>query len=393
MSDALGRASPTPSEPNYLLHGSSTLQDIRIKTDHLDALRIIAAGAVVILHYSDYVKNQAAGRFIYEHTQHFNLFVDLFFVISGFVIASQYMDKVDSIRSVSRFLWRRLARIYPLHLATLAFYLIVAAAIHGNLANAGNSARYPLSDLPAQLLLLHALIGERLTFNFPSWSLSAETFCYVIFPLLALITARRRNLLLPLIAILIALNALFASATGTGPWASWINHGGVFRAFPAFILGVACSLYRDRITQWRIPPVALTIALAVFTLLGWSVPEAMALGCIYLIAVVAINCDCAGRHTLMTRLNIARGSPFTYSCYMLHIPVATIVITLGGRLVSGSPHWELALLPVAIAVLTAASIISYRYFETPARNALNEAFDRWEAGRAISNMTPKRETR
>ncbi|MGN6308791.1 MAG: acyltransferase family protein [Xanthobacteraceae bacterium] len=369
------------------------MQDAKIKTHHLDALRIIAACAVVILHYSDYVKNSAAGRVIYEHAQHFNLFVDLFFVISGFVIANQYMGKVDSIRSINRFLWRRLARIYPLHLATLAFYLVVAAAIHSNLANTGNSARYPLSDLPAQLLLLHALIGERLTFNFPSWSLSAEMFCYVIFPLIVVIASHRRSLLLPLIAIIIGLNGLFASATGTGPWASWINHGGVFRAFPAFILGITCNLHRDAISQWRIPPAALVIALAGFTLLGWSVPETIALGCIYIIAVIAIHCDCAGHHTLMTRLRIERGSPFTYSCYMLHIPVATVVISLGGRLVSGGPGPELALLPVAMAILAAASIVSYRYFETPTRNALNEAFDRWEASRVISNMAPERKSR
>lgn len=394
MSGAFGLANLThPSGLVSLTFGTSTLQDVRIQTHHLDALRIIAACAVVILHYSDYVKSQAAGRFINEHTQHFNLFVDLFFVISGFVIASQYMGKVDGIRSVNRFLWRRLARIYPLHLATLAFYLAVAAAIHGNLANGGNSARYPLSDLPAQLLLLHALIGERLTFNFPSWSLSAEMFCYMIFPLIVLIAVRRRNLLLPLVAILMALNSLFASATGAGPWASWINHGGVFRAFPAFILGIVCNLYRERLSQWRIPPATMTIALTGFTLLGWSVSETVALGCIYIIAVIAIHCDCAERHTLMTRLNIARGSPFTYSCYMLHIPVATIVITLGGRFISGDPERELLLLPVAIVVLAAASIISYRYFETPARDALNEAFDRWEASRTIPNMTPERESR
>lgn len=369
------------------------MQDVTIKTRHLDALRIIAACAVVILHYSDYLKGQPAGHFIYEHTQHFNLFVDLFFVISGFVIANQYVGRVDDSRSISRFFWRRLARIYPLHLATLAFYLVVAAAIHGDLAHVGNSARYPLSDIPAQLLLLHALIGERLTFNFPSWSLSAEMFCYMIFPVLALVAARRRNLLLPLIVILIALNSLFASATGTGPWASWINHGGLFRAFPAYILGITCSLYRDAISQWRIPPAALTIALGGFTLLGWSVSETIALGCIYIIAVIAIHCDCARHPTLMTRLGIERGSPFTYSCYMLHIPVATIIITLGGRLMSGGPERELALIPVAIAVLAAASIVSYRYFETPARNALNEAFDRWEASRTVSRMTPKRESR
>ncbi len=63
------------------------------------------------------------GRFMVAHTWHFNLFVDLFFVVSGFVIACQYFGRVSDAASIGRFLWRRLARIYPLHLATLAFYL------------------------------------------------------------------------------------------------------------------------------------------------------------------------------------------------------------------------------------------------------------------------------
>jgi peptidoglycan/LPS O-acetylase OafA/YrhL len=379
---------------HYSFLGTSALQDARIATRHLDALRIIAACAVVALHYSDYVKSQPIGHFVYEHAQHFNLFVDLFFVISGFVIASQYLHNVHGMRPVGRFMWRRLARIYPLHFATLVFYLVVAAAIQRGLASSDNPARYPLSDVPAQLLLLHALIGQRLTFNFPSWSLSAEMFCYAIFPLIVVIAARRRELLLALVAILIAANSFFAITTETGPWAGWINHGGVFRAFPAFILGVACCLYRDRIARWRIHPGTLTVALTGFTLLGWSIPETAGLGCIYIIAVLAIHCDCAGRQTLMTRLGIARWSPLTYSCYMLHIPVATVVITFGARLIPGIPGHHLALLPVAILILAAASVISYRYFETPSRDALNEAFNRWEAGRAIvPAMTPGKESR
>jgi peptidoglycan/LPS O-acetylase OafA/YrhL len=367
------------------------LHDTRITTRHLDALRIIAACAVVVLHYSDYVKSQGAGQFVYEHTQHFNLFVDLFFVISGFVIAGQYLHQVDDMRAIVRFLWRRIARIYPLHLATLAFYLIVAAAIHGDLARSDNPARYPLSDIPAQFLLLHALIGQRLTFNFPSWSLSAEMFCYLVFPLLVVIAARRRDFLLAMVVTLIAANSLFAAMTGTGPWAGWINHGGVFRAFPAFVLGVACSRYRDRIALWRISPAALTIALTGFTLLGWSIPETMGLVWIYLIAVLAIYCDCTRRETLVTRLGVARWSPLTYSCYMLHIPVATVVMTFGARLI---PGYEFVLLPVAILVLAVASAISYRYFETPARDALNAAFDRWQAGRiAVPAMTSGKESR
>ena len=159
------------------------MQEVTSTTRHLDGLRIVAACAVVVLHYSDYFKDQPVGRFMVDHTWHFNLFVDLFFVVSGFVIARQYLDRVGDAASTGRFLWRRIARIYPLHLATLAFYVVFALALHSGIARSDNPARYPFSDLPAQLLLLHAFDGERLTFNFPSWSLSAEMFCYLLFPL------------------------------------------------------------------------------------------------------------------------------------------------------------------------------------------------------------------
>ena len=98
-------------------------------TPHLDALRIVAAAAVVALHYAEYAKDNAAAHFVFAHVQHFNLFVDLFFVISGFVIARQYLARVDSPDDIKRFLWRRFARIYPLHFLTLAFYLAVAAVL------------------------------------------------------------------------------------------------------------------------------------------------------------------------------------------------------------------------------------------------------------------------
>ena len=167
------------------------MQDSTNRMRHLDGLRIVAASAVVVLHYSDYVKELPVGRFMVDHTWHFNLFVDLFFVVSGFVIASQYLARVGTPASIGRFIWRRLARIYPLHLVTLVFYVAIALALHFDIAKTDNPARYPFSDLPAQLLLLHAIDGDRLTFNFPSWTLSAELCCYVLFPLVVLMATRQ----------------------------------------------------------------------------------------------------------------------------------------------------------------------------------------------------------
>jgi peptidoglycan/LPS O-acetylase OafA/YrhL len=357
------------------------LQAVNDSTRHLDGLRIVAAGAVVILHYSDYFRDLPVGRFMVAHTWHFNLFVDLFFVVSGFVIARQYFGRVDDAAAIGRFLWRRLARIYPLHLATLAFYVALAGALHFDAARSDNPARYPLSDLPAQLLLLHAFIGERLTFNFPSWSLSAEMLCYLLFPGLALIAQRRKELIVAVVVLTALANSLWAAAWGTTPWADWINQGGAFRALPAFSLGMACYLFRDSIARWPRIPGALAASLAAFIALGWRLPTMTALLAVYAIALLAIQSDCAGRGTIFSKLRFDRWSSLTYSCYMLHIPVATVIITLGSRLVPLSPDQRLMLAPLAIVVLALASVVSLHAFETPLRRYLTEAYDRRAARR------------
>jgi peptidoglycan/LPS O-acetylase OafA/YrhL len=93
--------------------------------------------------------------------------------------------------------------------------------------------------------------------------------------------------------------------------------------------------------------------------------------------VLAIQSDCAGHSTLFSKLGFDRWSSLTYSCYMLHIPVATIILTFGARLLSPAlPDARLTLLPVAVAMLTLASVLSLRYFETPLRRYLTDAFDR-----------------
>lgn len=345
-------------------------------TRHLDGLRIIAAVGVVLLHYSEYAKSNEAAHVVFEHIQHFNLFVDLFFAISGFVIAKQYLDKVGGYRATTRFLWRRIARIYPLHLLTLSFYLVIAAALQLGLARGENPARYPLSDIPAQLLMLHAVFGERLTFNFPSWSLSAEMVCYLLFPLLAAVLSKHRRLAPALFVVAVLANSVAAIATDIGPWTDWINRGGAFRALPSFILGMTLFLYRAEIRQRPDIRSPFSLVLLLFLALGGLLPASLALALVYTIAILAVRVDLTGQSTLLLHSGVDRWSDLTYSVYMLHIPVATVVLTIAGRYLS--PYVadaRLALIPAALTALAVASYLSYRYFETPIRRSLYAWYD------------------
>jgi peptidoglycan/LPS O-acetylase OafA/YrhL len=347
------------------------------RTPHLDALRIVAAAAVVVLHYMEYAKDNAVAHFVFTHVQHFNLFVDLFFVISGFVIAKQYLERVGGPDDIKRFLWRRIARIYPLHLLTLAFYLAIAAVLQLGLARGENPARYPLSDLPAQLLMLHALIGERLTFNFPSWSLSAEMFCYLLFPFLAAAAARWRSSVLIIVVIAVLANSAVSAFTDAGSWTEWINRGGMFRALPSFALGITLYIFRAKLDLAPAIHLPFTLLLSAFLVFGGLLPQVLMLAIVYAIVLLAARADATGQETVLSRTRVDRWSDLTYSVYMLHIPVATVVLTIGGRfLASFVPDARLALVPLAIAVLAVASSASYRYVETPIRHLLYALFDR-----------------
>ena len=95
-----------------------------------------------------------------------------------------------------------------------------------------------------------------------------------------------------------------------------------------------------------------------------------------MIAILAVRVDLTEQSTLLLHSGVDRWSDLTYSVYMLHIPVATVVLTIAGRYLS--PHIadaRLFLVPVALTVLAVASYLSYRYFETPIRRSLYAWYD------------------
>ncbi len=357
---------------------------------HFDALRLLASIGIVVLHYTNYVEDMPQGRVLADHVWHFNLFVDVFFVISGFVITAQYLGRVGSARDIGRFLWRRLARIYPLHLATLAFYVAIALLVAGGYVRVDNPGRYALSDVPAQVLLLHAIDGQRLTFNFPSWSLSAEMVCYLLFPLMALAGLRWPAAVIASAIVVALVLTLYCAISGAPPWPDWINKGGALRALPAFLLGVALHLYRDRMA--RLPlGVALLPAFLAFIFLGWALHPLAVLALVYLVAIAAVAADEESRLSPLSRLGVGRWAHLTYSSYMLHMPVATFVVTVAGRFLPQTPAMRVALVVLAAVLLIFVSIASYRLFEEPVRRRLNAVLDRHRPQPlAVSVTVPRR---
>jgi peptidoglycan/LPS O-acetylase OafA/YrhL len=111
--------------------------------------------------------------------------VDVFFVLSGFILNYVYhcRDAKLGFSEYLEFLWFRVARVYPNHVATLIGLFLLAACAH--MLGMQITGDYPLSGLPFQLLMVHIwpyVHGG--AWNDPSWSISAEWFAYLfIFPI------------------------------------------------------------------------------------------------------------------------------------------------------------------------------------------------------------------
>jgi peptidoglycan/LPS O-acetylase OafA/YrhL len=179
--------------------------------------------------------------------------VELFFVLSGFILCHVYLEAYGGGRfRYKDFLWARLARIYPVHLATLAAIglLATAAAMLG--LNSGDQVT-TWSSLPAQLTLTQAWgLGQAGGWNHPSWSISAEWFAYLAFPLFALIAWPLRNK--PMLAVALALGLVVVVSIGFErvakfPLSAATIAWGALRIVPCFALGCAIWLL------WKSSPI------------------------------------------------------------------------------------------------------------------------------------------
>ncbi len=175
------------------------------------------------------------------------MFVDLFFVLSGIVISFSYTQFDFGTFSFRDFVVRRLARIYPLHIvtlfATLGFRLLKIAVVAFGVMHLV-PAETPVNNLysfVANVFLLHALgVLDYLSWNGPSWSISAEFYTYLIFGAVLVFAQRREDirivyiasLLLILTSLLIMVFVMHRSAI------DFHYQFGIVRCVFSFFLGV-----------------------------------------------------------------------------------------------------------------------------------------------------------
>ena len=339
----------------------------------LTALRGIAAMAVVIEHFSATAEHHAAVP-VPSLVAHGYLAVDLFFVLSGFIMAYTYLSafEADGLRAYPGFLGKRIARIVPLNTAVLAC-LIGAGWLSSHLI--GRNLLFQSDNLPFDLLtnlLMLQGIGIGTNLNGPSWTISTEFAAYIIFPLLiGLAFHRRRGVrILTALVALFGLCAIAAMQRRLGLDTATTGQD-VGRCLTEFTLGLGVyAVFRQRaawpwLGQDRVVLAAALVsgAFLVLRIDLWSV-----LPFPLLILSLACNTGRAARW-LSSPVPYFLGV-ISYSIYLIHSPFRPVELELVRWL-----HPAPLSLPQALGFALAGSVsiipvawLAYRWVERPGRS-------------------------
>lgn len=297
--------------------------------------------------------------------------VDGFFILSGMILAYAHPDLRLGLAPVRRFWGKRLARIYPVHLAMI----VVMALMVGSAALLGvhprDPQRFGLDELLNHLLLVHAWgFSNRWAWNYPSWSISAEWAGYLLFPYLwALLRGQNGTglaIVLPLTLLGVVAARLIAHADGM----TLTFDGGLIRFFPEFIAGIAILPLLPRMPRWINGHAVALVGGAGFVTASVLDAEVATIVALWLLLAGLLLASEQGRPVVLGRVPGLRWlGEVSYSFYMSFALVETLQATVW-RHFAAAPrdHQGLYIVSTTAATLGIA-VLAYLLVERPGMRA------------------------
>lgn len=364
----------------------------------LESLRGVAALAVVIFHAV--WTNPITDLRLFQNGP---LMVDFFFVLSGFVICHSYGARLTDRTEITRFLWLRLGRVYPLHFVMLFVFVgfefakLLAERHFGIVADKPAFTVNNGFALTTNLLLLQSLgLHHSLTYNYPSWSISTEFYAYVFFAFVRHWIGDGRRYIAAAAAIVVASFGILP-AVGVHSLSEAGYDWGFFRCCGGFFLGtLVCHIYaatrpgsaRATESGWKsaLAPVSLLAAVAFLASIDPEGKQTYLFP--WLAALIVLSIVCWPERVIDRILGLRPLrylGKISYSIYMVHAAVVWIVAqfltvifkfpkleTLDGHIVQTPALFGSALLIGYVLVVVFVSGLTYRFIEEPCRRRSRE---------------------
>lgn len=385
----------------------------------LESLRGIAA-LIVVLRHIRWMNPASDLTFI----RNGDLMVDFFFVLSGFVICHSYSQQIENIKDLSRFMWLRLGRLYPLHFVLLLVFcgfeiLKYIMTGYGFVFSTPVFTNNNLLSLLSNLFLVQSLnLHEGLSFNGPSWSISTEYFTYLLFAITVLFVKSRTGLTLASLFMVFAGVAALLLHGGTGLSCSF--DFGYFRCVSGFFTGVLTYIVfskgrgTDQLPQREDKPLndrrqnlKSKFAILLFLIIiGFLSLNKQSLSDFLFLPLAALLIYALAETPDETLGKILKLKPFawlgkvSYSIYMVHAAVlwmftniikvalkapAAQISTDGAPFLALTPQVGTIFLFLAVATVLIFSHFTYKWIEDPFRKRSREFALKWFSSKELKS--------
>ena len=293
------------------------------------------------------------------------LLVDFFFVLSGFVIAFAYGERLTHAKAVRPFVLRRFFRLWPLHVCVLAAFLALEFYRHAATGE-GFTGDRSLFALATNLTLTQALgLNDGLTWNTPAWAVSTELWTYIVFAFVALLAGRWRSIAaVVLIAVSVAVLALH-SRYGMRETFDW----GIARCIYGFFLGTLVhEAWSRRWLAWLHGSVAEVLALLLALAFLLFIPGDRTLEYlappVFAIFVLAFAGDAGVLSRLMAGPLFEKLGQWSYAIYLVQMfVIASLASALDLNGATGMEADGLAALYILCVLVLA--FLGWRFIEIP----------------------------
>ena len=374
----------------------------------LDGWRGLCAVMVAVMHFPTTGSISSLTVIVNAH-----LFVDFFFLLSGFVLTHAYLNRLSSVHDVTWMVWRRLGRLWPLHLAVLAAFIglelasPVAEAVTGIKRSAAAAfdpaGPNPVSAIAGHIFFLQGVgVYDRLTWNIPSWSISVEFWTYFIFAMVVLSVRRHTHLCS---IILVGLGCVLVARYSPAYMA--VDNGlGFFRCVAGFFAGhLAYQLLAVAPSRLPVPHVVeIVVAASVFAFVAYAGGTGFELAAplVFGLAIWVFAQEQGAVSTLFKSQPLQCLGLWSYSIYMVHAFLIAVIhrtFTVLGRMTEqnlvadvetagGVQHTltfdnpllaDVAMLGYILLVV-AVSALTWRFVEMPGGRIWNSTVWYWLQG-------------
>ena len=319
-----------------------------------------------------------------------DLFVEFFFVLSGFVLAHSY--GATEHLNFRKFFISRTCRLLPLHIFMLVIFILLE---YGKLLAYSNGIEFnnePFSgenaarEILPNLLLIQSwsIFTTPLSFNYPSWSISVEYYVYLIFALILIYFFRGRKCIWAGIVMISSLLMYFNIDFPT-------SHA--LRGLTCFFSGtLAYAIYKMLETRFTLSSMQLTcletssLSATIFALAQEFMGKSLVISLLFCVVIIVFAADRGALSKVLRAPFFTLLGKLSYSIYLTHAAILffflstfivlqrisgrsfTLMISNHRNIDLGNPLLNNVLALFILATVVPVSMFTYKYIEVVGQN-------------------------